>query len=245
MRHIKTIFAQYWRAIRNPSPVATGTIAVFFFIAGIAIYYLYYYTFERKQAEPLRGLVFFFGILFLIEVSLILIFGVDYRLVNAPYIGESLHIGFLSMSYRLLIPFGTGVIMTLGLHLYLSRTFYGKAIVGVSQDSLALSLMGADPIKIKAIAFGLGIATASIAGALLIIVLPVEPSLGREFIGRVFAVAILGGMGSINGTLVAGIILGIAESLTATFYGAAWQQGVSFGFLLLVLAFRPAGLFGK
>jgi branched-chain amino acid transport system permease protein len=73
----------------------------------------------------------------------------------------------------------------------------------------------------------------------------VEPSIGREYIGRVFAIAVLGGMGSIGGTLAASLILGVAESLTSTFYGPSWAPAVSFGILLLVLAVRPAGLFGR
>ena len=117
--------------------------------------------------------------------------------------------------------------------------------MGVSQDSLALRLMGADPIRIKTIAFGLGIATASLAGALLIMINPVEPSIGREYIGRVFAITVLGGMGSIGGTLLGALILGVVESFTATFYGPSWSPAVSFGILLLALAVRPSGLLGR
>jgi branched-chain amino acid transport system permease protein len=127
----------------------------------------------------------------------------------------------------------------------LSKTFFGRAIKAVSQDMLALRLMGADPIRIKDIAFGLAIASASVAGALLIMIGPVEPSVNREYIGRVFAVTVLGGMGSLGGTLIAALILGIAESLTSTFYGPSWSLAVSFGVLLLVLGVRPAGLFGR
>jgi len=100
-------------------------------------------------------------------------------------------------------------------------------------------------LKIKRIAFALSIATASLAGALLILIGPVEPSIGREYIGRVFAIVVLGGMGSISGTLAAAVILGVVESLTATFSGPSWAPAVSFGILLVVLAVRPAGLFGR
>jgi len=105
--------------------------------------------------------------------------------------------------------------------------------------------MGVDPIRIKRIAFGLSIATAAVAGALLIIIQPVEPSVGREYIGRVFAICVLGGLGSMPGTLIAAMLLGVVESLTATFEGPSWAPAVSFGFLLLTLAFRPAGLLGR
>jgi len=105
--------------------------------------------------------------------------------------------------------------------------------------------MAADPVRIKRIAFAISIATAGIAGALLIVIAPVEPSLGRDYIGRVFAITVLGGMASLPGTLLAGLILGVAESITATFYGPSWSPAVAFGFLLLVLAVRPSGLFGR
>jgi len=84
-----------------------------------------------------------------------------------------------------------------------------------------------------------------VAGALLIIIQPVEPSVGREYIGRVFAICVLGGLGSLSGTLVGAMLLGIIESFTSTFYGPSWAPAVSFGVLLLTLALRPAGLLGR
>jgi branched-chain amino acid transport system permease protein len=206
---------------------------------------VYYTSFEKTGEESLRGLVFFFGIVFIIEVGLLIQYGVDYRLVEASYLGKSVQLGPIGIAFRLLIPCATAVALTLVLSLFLSRTFFGRAIKAVAQDSEALRLMGADPVRIKDIAFGVAIATASVAGALMIMIGPVEPSMNREYIGRVFAVAVLGGMGSIGGTLAAAVILGVAESLTATFYGPSWAVAVSFGILLLALAVRPSGLFGR
>jgi branched-chain amino acid transport system permease protein len=227
-------------------PILAGLVFTpIFYALGVAVYWIYYISFEKKGEQSLRGLVFFFGILFIIEVALSLTYGVDYRLVEASYIGRSLAIGPIGIALRLFVPFVVGLVMSLALYLFLSKTFYGRAIMGVSQDSVALRLMGADPVKIKTMAFGLGIATASLAGALLITIAPVEPSIGREYIGRVFAITVLGGMGSIGGTLVAALTLGVAESLMATFSGPSWALAVSFGILLFALAFRPSGLFGR
>ncbi|MBI4629635.1 MAG: branched-chain amino acid ABC transporter permease [Candidatus Rokubacteria bacterium] len=227
-------------------PILTGLLFTpVFYGLGVAIYRLYYSGFERTGEESLRGLVFFFGVLFIVEVALLLAYGVDYRMVEARYIGESFHIGKVGIAFRLLVPCVVGLAATLALHLILSKTFYGRAIKAVSQDSQALRLMGANPVRIKRIAFGMAIATTSLAGALLILIGPVEPSIGREYIGRVFAIVVLGGMGSIGGTLVASLVLGVAESLTSTFYGPSWSLAVSFGILLVVLAVRPAGLFGR
>jgi len=227
-------------------PLLSGLVlAPAFFVLGVVVYRVYYTSFESKGESPLRGLVFFFGLLFIIEVALILKFGVDYRLVEAPYIGESIHIGPIGIAYRLLVPCVVGLLMTLGIYLFLGHTFYGRAIMGVAQDSLALRLMGVDPVRIKTVAFGISIATTSVAGALLIMISPVEPAVGYVYIGRVFAITVLGGLGSLGGTLAAAMILGVAESLTSTFSGPSWALAVSFGILLLVLAIRPAGLFGR
>ena len=227
-------------------PILSGIIFTpLFFAVGVLLYRVYYASFERTGQESLNGLAFFFGIMFIIEVLLILAYGVDYRLVEAAYIGKSIHIGIVGIPWRMFAPFLVATSMTLGVYLYMSKTFTGRAILAVSQDRLALRLMGADPVKIKQLAFGISIATASVAGALLIIIGPVEPSLGRLYIGRVFAIVVLGGMGSIGGTALAALMLGVVESLIATFYGPSWAPAVAFGILLLVLALRPSGLFGR
>jgi branched-chain amino acid transport system permease protein len=216
-----------------------------FYALGALIYQVYYLSFEKRGQESLRGLAFFFGLLFVTEVSLILVFGVDYRYVEAAYIGPSIHLGLVDLPLRMLVPCIAALALFGAIELFISHTFTGRAIMAVSQDQLALQLMAADPIRIKRIAFGLSIAIAAVAGALLIIIQPIEPSVGREYIGRIFAICVLGGLGSMPGTLIAAVLLGIVESLTATFYGPSWAPAVSFGFLLLTLAFRPAGLLGR
>ncbi len=227
-------------------PIVTGILFTpLFYVLGAVVYRVYYAAFERRGDEALRGLVFFFGLLFIMEVSLSLKYGVDYRLVEAPYIGKSIELGVVGIAYRLLVPCVVGLAMTGALYLFLGRTFYGRAIMAVSQDSGALRLMGADPVRIKTVAFGIGIAAASLAGALLITIAPVVPSSDRDYIGRMFAITVLGGMGSIGGTLVAAVILGVIESLMGTFFGPSWALAASFGILLIALAVRPAGLFGR
>ena len=227
-------------------PIVSGVLFTpVFFVLGAVVYRIYYESFERRGAESLRGLVFFFGLLFIIEVSLSMVFGVDYRLVQSGWTTRSFEIAGVGIAFRYLVPCVVGLAMTLTMYLFLSRTFYGRAIMAVSQDRMALRLMGANPITIKTIAFGVGIAAASLAGALVISIAPIIPSADRDFIGRMFAITVLGGMGSIGGTLVAAAILGVAESLMATFFGPSWSLAVSFGILLIVLAVRPAGLFGR
>jgi branched-chain amino acid transport system permease protein len=227
-------------------PILSAVIALpVFYLLGMLAYQVYYVAFERRDDQSLRGLSFFFGLLFITEVGLVLTFGVDYRTVQAGYIGPSISLGLFDLPLRLLVPFLVAMVMVVGLQFFLSRTFIGRAVQAVAQDQGALRLMAADPIKIKRIAFGLSIATAALGGACLIIIQPVEPSIGREYIGRVFAIVVLGGLGSFPGMVIAAMTLGIAESLTATFFGPSWAPAVAFGILLITLAVRPSGILGR
>jgi branched-chain amino acid transport system permease protein len=228
--------------------VASIVVLPVFYGLGAAIYQVYHLSFEKRGEEgqdSLRGLAFFFGILFITEVLLVLEFGVDYRYVNASYIQQSWHLGIIDLPLRMLVPCLMSLAMLAGLQIFLTRTFMGRAIMAVAQDQFALRLMAADPVRIKRVAFAISIATASLAGAFLIIIQPVEPSMGRDYIGLVFAICVLGGLGSLAGTLIGAMLLGIVESLTATFYGPSWAPAVSFGLLLLTLAFRPSGILGR
>jgi len=221
-----------------------------FFVLGLGIYQFYYLTFERRGSDQgLRGIAFFFGIAFIVQVALILVFGVDQRLVEAAYIGTSFEFGDwlnnIRIPNRMLVAFGVALTLTVTLTLYLGRTFTGRAIKAVAQDEGALQLMGASPVRIKRWAFGIATATCALAGALLIIIGPVDPNLYQLYIGRTFCVVVLAGLGSMSGTIAAGLILGIAESIVLSTAGTAWAPAVAFGILLLVLGVRPAGLFGR
>ena len=117
---------------------------------------------------------------------------------------------------RQLVAFAVALGLTVLLAVYLSKTFMGRAIRAVAQDEEALRLMGANPVRIKQFAFGIATAVLGMAGALLIIVAPVEPTLDRAYIGRTFCVVVMAGLGSITGTLIAAIILGVAETIVLT-----------------------------
>jgi len=188
------------------------------------------------------------GLALIIEVGLILVFGVDQRMVEAPYIGKSIGLFHdIRVPMRTLTVFAVAVIMTIALTLYMSKTFTGRAIKAVAQDEPALRLMGANPVRIKQWAFGIATAASVIAGALLIIIGPVEPGMDRVYIGRTFAVVVLAGLGSMTGTVFAGLVLGISESIVLMHpgLGASWAPAVSFLLLLVMLGVRPQGLFGR
>jgi len=227
-------------------PIIVSIVLSPLFIAlGMLLYRIYYLCFERRGQESLRGLAFFFGILFITEVALVLIFGVDYRSVQTAYSETTWRLGPVDFPMRLVVPFLVSVTMVIGVQLFLTHTFFGRAVLAVAQDQLALRLMGVNPVRVKEFAFALSIATAGVAGAFLVVIQPVQPAIGREYIGLVFAVCVLGGMGSIWGTLLGAFVLGLAESFTSTFFGPSWAPAVSFGLLLAALAFKPSGLLGR
>ena len=230
-------------------PIVAGlTLMPPFFLLGMGVYRFYYEAFEKRGAEAgVRGIAFFFGLALIIEVGLILAFGVDQRMVEAAYIGSSVAFGETRIPLRTLVAFGTALVLTAALTLYLSRTFTGRAIKAVAQDEPALRLMGANPVRIKQWAFGIATAVAALAGAMLIVVGPVEPAMDRVYIGRTFAVVVLAGLGSMTGTVAAGLILGVSESIVLIHpdLGASWAPAVSFALLLLVLGLRPQGMFGR
>ena len=245
------VLAAYGVYLLNDSydidPLVAGVLMMpLFFVLGVITYRLYHETFERRGTDAaVRGIAFFFGVAFIIEVLIILQFGVDQRSVTAPYIGKAWRILDMRIPIRQLVAFAVALALTVSLVAYLSKTFMGRAIRAVAQDEEGLRLMGANPVRIKQFAFGIATAVLGLAGALLIIVAPVDPTLDRAYIGRTFCVVVMAGLGSMSGTLIAAIILGVAESIVLTMFGASWAPAISFAMLLGVLAVRPQGLFGR
>jgi branched-chain amino acid transport system permease protein len=244
------VFASYCTYVlgrHGLDPILAGIVLMpAFFLLGMGVYRFYYETFERRGSDAgVRGIAFFFGVALIIEVGLILGFGVDQRSVEAAYIGKAVSVGDMRVPLRFIVAFGVALVLMTALTLYLSKTFTGRAIKAVAQDEGALRLMGANPVRIKQWAFGIATGVSALAGAMLIIVGPVEPGLDRVYIGRTFAVVVLAGLGSMTGTLAAGLILGISESIVLMHFGASWAPAVAFGLLLIVLGVRPQGLFGR
>jgi branched-chain amino acid transport system permease protein len=243
------IAGAYVVAFANASgwdPLLAGFLAAsIFYFLGLLFYEFYRRVFEtRGGGSTLQSLTLFFGVSLVVEIGLLLAFGADLRSVSVPYVGRSLTLGLVTLPYRLVVPAAVAPGVILIVWIYLKRTHSGLAIRAVAHDERALSIAGIDPMWIKRHAFGLAMALAVVAGAALIITAPVDPFAGRLQIGRVFAVVVLAGMGAIPGTLVAAILLGVAESLVTSFLNPSWAPGVAFAVLLGTLAFKPTGLFG-
>jgi len=224
-------------------PIVSGMVLVLpFYFLGNALYLFYNRAFERRGESSLAGLVLFFGLLILLEVGMASEFGVGLKAIYSPYGSVALNIGPLSLPLRFVYSFVAGVAAVVLLQLFLTKTFQGRAIRAVAQDAQALSLMGAKPATVKLIATGVSMATAALAGGLILAVGPISPYQDRLLIGRVFAVVVLGGSGSVLGTLLGGILLGVSENITTIYLGAGWSLAVSAVILLAVLALRPSGI---
>jgi branched-chain amino acid transport system permease protein len=219
--------------------------AVPFYVLGLLVYEFYQRCFEaRGRGGTMQSLTLFFGLSLIIEVGLVAAFGTDLRSVKADYVGQALSVGFVAVPYRFLIPALLTPVVVLLLRLYLTYTNTGLAIRAVAHEERALHISGLNPAAVKRHAFGIAMSLAALAGAALVVIGPIEPFAGRAQLGRVFAIVVLAGLGTIPGTLIAAVMIGVAESFVTAFLSPSWAPGVAFAILLATLALRPNGLFG-
>src|ERR1700676_2833836 len=129
--------------------VVSVALSPLFFVLGMALFRIFFLVFEKRGQESLRGLAFFFGILFITEVALVLIFGVDYRMVQTAYSETTWRLGVVDFPMRLVVPFLVSVTMVVGIQLFLSHTFFGRAVLAVAQDQLAVRLMVVNPTRVQ------------------------------------------------------------------------------------------------
>jgi len=167
------------------------------------------------------------------------------RGLRPPYALESFTIGGLHVPLVYLLNFIAALAVMLLLREFLRRTYLGKAINAASQDRRAAQLMGINPARVYAFAFGIAMATAAIAGVLLGLTFPFTPTSGVSFLILAFGVVIIGGLGSMMGTFIGGMILGLAQTLGGYFLGAVAQMLVAYILVFVVLAVRPQGIFGR
>jgi len=227
-------------------PLLAGLLcAVPFYVLGLVVYEFYHTVFEaRGRGGTMQSLTLFFGLSLIVEVGLAAAFGTDLQSVKAPYVGQALQLGFVTLPWRFLIPALVTPVVVVLLRLYLRRTNTGLAIRAVAHEERALHVCGLDPSAVKRHAFGIAMSLSALAGAALVVVGPVEPYAGRAQLGRVFAIVVLAGLGTVPGTLAAAVTIGVAESVVTTFLSPSWAPGIAFAVLLATLAFRPQGLFG-
>ena len=173
-----------------------------------------------------------------------LVFGADYRQINLPIANRITGFGSLHFSVGYILSFAVSVALVIALRQFLGHTEMGRAIRAVAQNRTVAPLMGIRVERVSAITFGLGIACAGVAGALLLPIFWTNPTVGAPYTLKSFVIVVLGGMGSVQGAALGGILLGIAEQFTAYAWADRYAEVVNFVIFLLVLLFRPQGLFG-
>jgi branched-chain amino acid transport system permease protein len=218
--------------------------AVILFVVGFATYELLL----RRVAErsDFMQILLTLGLSLIITDGVQLVFGADYRQVNIPLLGVNLHLGgHITLNAPWLLSFGITVVLAVGMFLFVMKSRFGRALRAIAQNRYAASLVGIDVKRTQAIAFGLGLAAVGVAGGLLLPVFYLYPGVGDQFTLKAFVIVVLGGMGSIEGAAIAGVVLGVIESLTSLYWGNEWALAVDFAIFLLVLSLRPSGLFGS
>jgi branched-chain amino acid transport system permease protein len=181
----------------------------------------------------------------LIENALLYAFRADTRTLNVPYAFSVVEIGPAVVAVPRLVAFAVVIVLAVVLWIVLRATDTGKAIRAVANEKLGAELSGIDVAHVYAVTFGLGTACLAVAACLLIPSYYVNPTVGNAFVLIAFTIVVLGGMGSIAGALIAGLFVGVVESLSGLYLGESLGQVGIFVIFILVLLIRPSGLFGE
>jgi branched-chain amino acid transport system permease protein len=197
------------------------------------------------NALPQNQILLTIGLGLIMSNTMMLIYTSDYKILTTPYSSSSFKILGLSISEPLAISFVITAMITAILYWFLMKTDTGQAIRATAQDREAAQLMGINVKRMSIIAFGLGASLAGTAGALISPTYYIFPQIGSTFTLKAFVITVLGGMGSVVGATMGGIIIGVAESMGAVYISSGWKDVVVFVLFLLVLLFKPSGLMGK
>lgn len=200
---------------------------------------------RMQGALPQNQILLTIGLGMIMSNSMMLVFTSDYKILTTDYSSSSFNIAGISISTPLLISFLITAVITAMLYWFLLKTDTGQAIRATAQDREAAQLMGINVKWMSILAFGAGSALAGTAGALISPTYYIFPQIGSTFTLKAFVITVLGGMGSIVGATIGGVIIGVAESVSAVYISSGWKDVVVFVLFLLVLLFKPAGLMGK
>ncbi|MFS0787538.1 branched-chain amino acid ABC transporter permease [Shouchella sp. 1P09AA] len=197
-----------------------------------------------RHSPPIHDKIAAIGVLLFLEALVQLIWGAEYRSVTTPFTEVISILGITVTQQRILIIFAAVIVMIL-LQLFLKKTKTGSAIVAMSQNREGAFLVGVNANKVALLTFFISGALAAVAASIASPINLVYPGMGHLVILKAFVIIIIGGMGSIPGAIVGGYILGITESLGATFISSTYSDLIAFVLLVFILTMRPQGLFAK
>ena len=201
---------------------------------------------EKNVREPITVIIVTTGIWYILDNLTLLVFGPQYRsLADNPLRGQMFEVGEMFVSAPKFYGFLIALITAGAIYWFFQKTNIGRAIRATSMDREAASLQGINQYKIYNLAFGIGAATTGIAAVTLVPFNNVFPTVGVLFDIKGFIIVVLGGLGSIVGALVGGIIVGLIESVGPQFMTATWTEAIVYGLFLVVLFVKPSGLFGQ
>ncbi|WP_243439760.1 branched-chain amino acid ABC transporter permease [Fundidesulfovibrio soli] len=200
---------------------------------------------EQQVREPLTVIIVTTGVWYVLDNLALMLFGAEYRTVKTSITGTSFSMGEFIVSIPKLSGFVVSVATAVGLWLFMVKTRTGKALQATSLDREAANLMGIDQYRIYNLAFGIGTAIAGIAGCVIMPFYYVYPSVGVVFDIRAFIIVVLGGLGSIHGAMLGGVIIGLIESVFSQFMPSTWTEAIIYAVFLVILFVKPSGFFGK
>jgi branched-chain amino acid transport system permease protein len=211
---------------------------------GVGAHWLFLRPLHHDDASELSILVTF-ALALLVEGILNLAYKTNYRSINPSYVNSSFNIAGYQIGAVRVYAFLLSMALLGLLYLLLHRTRFGLAVRATVQNPQSAQLLGVDSARVSALGFGLGAATAAAAGSVFGMLYPFNSGSHYDLISRLLSVVVLGGLGSIGGAALAGVMIGVASSVVAVAWTPAWSEMTFFVVLLLVLLIRPQGLFGK
>ncbi len=237
-------YASYWAGRLFGLDAFGSLVPTFLLFAGVGYLLgpLIYRVRTSRYARPdLMALAFTFGLFILMQGGVLTLWGFNTRTLSTP-IGGALTVGPVVLPMLRVVAFAFAVLMSVGLFIVLYGTRFGLAVRAVAQDRENAGLMGVDVRRLSAGVYAIYTGITSAAGVLVTAIYSVNPEVGGRYTLFAFFVAVLAGLGSVGGVLVAGILLGLIEALVATYVGASYSHLVVFGVLYLVLLVAPQGI---
>lgn len=242
---ILAAYCVFYMVTLTPIPAFWGFLLIIpvFLIFGFAMYTGLFRRAAKTGQNP--SLLLAFGLMVLLERVMALVFSNDYRTVATKFSTTAIELSGVTFSVNRIIVAVAAMIAATFVFIFLKKTILGKAVRGVSIDMEAASLLGINPTLVSSITFSIGIALAGFAGVATSIIYPFDPYFGFIFSLKALIAVAFGGLGSVGGALLGGILLGVLESSSAYLISGGWADAVAYGAFMIVLIFRPEGLLGR